>query len=317
MTEQAETTPTTYELPSWDDELTALMEEKLSLETDEVEGFVSGAIVEGTVQEVGTDTVYVNLGDDVFGRCDVEDARPVGAEAPDLESGAQIRVLLEQEIDESRWEVSIGKVEHLDLYDRFVQLAKDKGRVSGTILLVVRGGFAVEVEGLRCFLPGRESGIRFHEAFESIGREMEFDVIRFDRKRGQPVLSRKELAREERKAQVEALMAQLAIGDRREGMVTAVKPYGAFVDIGGIEGLLHVSEMSAGHVENPNELLKKGDTTEVVIVELNRRQWPHRALPPRDRRRKDRRADRGIGRRLRGDRQGRAARGLWRVHRGH
>lgn len=258
----------TYEPPALDAEIEELLNAPVTADPVATDGIAEGVIVEAKVHEIDEDWVYVQLDDEQFGRCDVDDVTvPGSTDMPAI--GDTVRVLLEEPLDEGTWAVSIAKAALIDVFDQVAGWKKEKKRVRGRVNLVVRGGFAVDAFGLRCFLPGRESGIRHAEALEAIGHTFDFEVIRFDRKDAQPVLSRRALAAEERKAAEAERLGELEVGQVIEGRVTSVKPFGVFVDLGGVDGLCHVSELSAGHVEDPSSVVRVGDPLTVTITEID------------------------------------------------
>jgi small subunit ribosomal protein S1 len=258
----------TYTPPALDSELESLLATPVEPEPVDASGLDEGLVVDAVVHELDEDFVYVRLGEDQFGRCIVEDAVVAGAtELPAI--GDTVRVFIEEQLDDSTWTVSLAKGALIDAFGIVSRWKKDRARVRGRINLVVRGGFAVEVCGLRCFLPGRESAIPQHAAFEAVGKEFDFEVIRFDKKDAQPVLSRRSFAAEERKEAEAARMAELEVGQVIDGVVSSVRPFGVFVDLGGVDGLCHVSELSLQHVGDPSELVSVGDAIRVTITEID------------------------------------------------
>ncbi len=257
-----------YIAPPLDAELAEMLD--TPLEPDPLpDGVAPGAIVEGTVKETDDDYIYLEMVGDQFGRCFRDDVSAPGAERS-LEIGDPVEVLVEEEIDEGRWNVSAAKAYLLGRQSEVARWAKDKRRVHGRVNVVIKGGFAVSAEGIRCFLPGRESGIRFAEAFDAVGNEYDFDVIRYDRRNTQPVLSRRSLADAERKAARAVRLQTLQEGEVMEGPVVSLKPFGAFVDLGGVDGLCHVSELSLHHIDHPRQVVGIGDVIHVKVVEIDR-----------------------------------------------
>ena len=256
-----------YELPPLDAEALALLSDPVVADAW-AEGLAEARVVDGVVHEWDDDYLYVRLGDDAFGRCVRDEAVPVGTDSLPA-TGDVVRCLLEEQTDEETWEVSVAKGVLLDLHERARGWASSDETVTGRINVVVRGGFAVDVDGIRCFLPGRESGIRRAESFDAVGKTFEFDVIRFDDKHHEPVLSRKRLAGAERKAREAEIYAALQVGQVVEGTVSSVRPFGVFVDIGGVDGLCHVSELSLQHVDDPSSLVRVGDSLTVTITSID------------------------------------------------
>ena len=256
-----------YELPELDPEVVALLSSPVVAD-EWPEGNAEGRVVDAVVHEQDDEFVYVKFGDEQFGRCLLDEAAPVGADALPV-IGAAVRCLLEEATDDTMWEVSIAKGALLDKHATAAGWPKAESAVVGRISLVVRGGFMVEVDGLRCFLPGRESGIRRNDSFAALGRALEFDVIRFDPKSSEPVLSRTRLAGVERKESEQELYSQLEVGQVINGTVSSVKAFGVFVDIGGVDGMCHVSELSLQHVDNPASLVRVGDPLTVTITSID------------------------------------------------
>lgn len=256
-----------YELPELDPEIAALLTSPV--QPDEwPEGVAEGRVVDATVHEKDEEFLYVKFGDEQFGRCLLDEAAPVGATVmPEI--GDQVRCLLEEATDDTMWDVSVAKGVLLDKHADAASWAQKEEQVTGRVNLVVRGGFMVDVDGLRCFLPGRESGVRRNDSFDIVGQEFQFDVIRFDPKTSEPVLSRQRLAGAARKAMEQEIYASLEVGQVVEGRVSSVKPFGVFVDIGGVDGMCHVSELSLQHVENPASIVSVGDHLTVTITSID------------------------------------------------
>jgi small subunit ribosomal protein S1 len=225
-----------------------------------------GIFWQAKVSEIGQEYVRVELGDDVVGRFEACEARAADKSLM-VAVGDDVEVLLD-DLEGEEWVVSMEKAEKLRVFQRLGALAKDKTVISGVITRQVRGGLSVDI-GVRAFLPGRESGFRSHEAGAMVGREINCQIQRFDRKKGEVVLTRRKLAEEAVKARKSALYETINVGDVVTGVVSSVTKFGAFLDIGGADGLLHVSEMSWERVGNPSKVVSEGDEIEVQIVEIN------------------------------------------------
>ncbi len=258
---------TSWTLPERDDELAALLERPVEADTDGELG--PGSVMSGTIQAVNDDVIAVDLGDGLQGFADADEARLPGIDRT-FNEGDTVTVMLEGLRSDGRWNVSLGKGWYLQRFEELKTLGNSDQTVEGTIRYVVRGGFAVDAAGIRAFLPGRESGVHRNQAWDARGESHTFRVIRFDTDRGELVLSRRAEAEAERKAQVAEAYDALEVGSIVEGRVSSIKPFGAFVDLGGVDGLIHVSELSAGHVADPSEALRVGDTVRVKIVEVDR-----------------------------------------------
>ena len=180
--------------------------------------------------------------------------------------GADVELLVERPWA-GHWAASVSKVERLRLWDRLEALAKEKGEVEGEIISANKGGLSVDI-GVRAFVPRSQVDIHRVDDFTPyIGRRETFRVVKFDSKRCNVVLSRRELLEEEREELRAAVLDELAGGQEFDGVVRNVVDFGAFVDIGGIEGLLHSSNMSWGRIDHPSELFRPGDRVRVVVLE--------------------------------------------------
>ncbi len=167
------------------------------------------------------------------------------------------------------WTASVLKAEKLAMYEILRDLVENEGTLRGTILSANKGGLNVDV-GMRGFIPWSHVDLhRVHDASPYIGREEEFAVIEFDEKDCQLVLSRSKLLKQAQRAQADATRERLAPGEIFDGVVRTIKPYGVFVDIGGMEGLLHVTNMSWARVDQPSDLFRVGDDVKVVVLDYN------------------------------------------------
>lgn len=167
------------------------------------------------------------------------------------------------------WAASIRKVEKLALWHKFEKAAKDQIEIEGTIVGSNKGGLSVDV-GLRAFVPKSQIDIHRVDDFSPyIGRTETFRVIEFDKKRCNVVLSRRALLEENRAENRKELIEELEAGQEYDGVVRNVKEYGAFVDIGGLEGLLHKSNMSWGRLDHPSELVRPGDEIRVLVLDYD------------------------------------------------
>ncbi len=225
-----------------------------------------GLVWKATVKEIGQEEVLVSLDGGATGSFPVREAKAADKSWM-VEAGDEIEVLLDVERG-GQWLVSMEKAEKLRVWDRLVSLAKEKAIVEGVITRPVRGGLSVDI-GVRAFLPGRESGIRRADARRAMGRRVSCQIQRFDRKKGEVVLTRKAIAEKEEARFKADAYAKLSMDQIIEARVTSVTKFGAFMDLGGVEGLLHVSEMSWDRNVQPSKLVSVGDVFEVKIVEIN------------------------------------------------
>lgn len=252
-------------LPPLEPEIEALLRDPVAADPIPRDAVDIGNVLEGVVETSDEDWVYVRMAGDQIGRCPKDDApMPGSTVAP--EDGATVTVLVEADLGDGRWGVSISKGTLLQAERRLRAAAKDNRRVVARINQVVRGGFSADAEGVRCFVPGRESGIAREASFDYVGKTMFFDVMRFDRNKVELVLTRRRIAAASRKVGLRQAMETLTIGDVVHGTVTALQPYGVFIDLGGVEGLCHVSELSLQHLDHPSEAVRVGDELEVKVI---------------------------------------------------
>lgn len=183
-------------------------------------------------------------------------------------TGDEVELLVEQPWA-GAWKASVRKAEQLRLWEKMQQLANQKAVVQGDIVGFNKGGLTVDI-GVRAFCPLSQIDIhRVDDPSPYLGRRERFQVTQFDKKRCNVVVSRRNLLEGERDQQRKQLVSELAPGQVFTGVVRGIKPYGAFVDIGGIDGLLHVSNMSWGRIDHPSELVRPGDEIKVVVLEFD------------------------------------------------
>lgn len=170
-----------------------------------------------------------------------------------------------------RWSASVLKAEKLATLDRLEKLAAEGGTIEGIFVAQLKGGLSVDA-GVRGFVPWSHVDLhRVEDASPYLGREFTFQVIEFDAAKCRLVLSRRKVLRQEREDAKKRTIADIEPGKVFDGVVRSVRPYGAFVDIGGVEGLLHVSNMSWARVDHANELVRPGDEVRVVVLDYDKK----------------------------------------------
>ncbi len=240
-------------------ELEALINSKLP-------NFRKGDIVNGTILEIRPQVVLVDIGYKSEGVIPVSEF-----EDEEIEVGDQIEVLLESlENDEGLVVLSKEKAAHKQNWDKIVAVYKDGGLVKGKVKSVVKGGLMVNV-GVEAFLPGSQVDIiPPKDLNEFVGNVYEFKIVKVNDERKNIVLSRREVIEAERSEQRQRFLETVNIGDRVKGMVKNITDFGAFVDLSGMDGLLHITDMSWGRVNHPSELLHIGQELEVLILDVDR-----------------------------------------------
>ena len=229
-----------------------------------------GSVVKGQVVGVEKDFVIVDVGLKTEGRIPVKEfAGPDGPATPKL--GDTVEVFLER-VENALGEAVISreKAKREEAWTRLEGVFGNNEPVMGAIVGRVKGGFTVDLGGASAFLPGSQVDIRpVRDVGPLMGKEQPFAILKMDRPRGNIVVSRRAILEEARAEQRTELVSQLAEGEVREGVVKNITDYGAFVDLGGIDGLLHVTDMSWKRVNHPSQVLAVGDTVKVQIVKIN------------------------------------------------
>jgi small subunit ribosomal protein S1 len=229
-----------------------------------------GEVVKGTVIKVNPDHVLIDVGYKSEGQVPIEEFRgPDGQIA--IKAGDQVEVLLEKRENESGLVVlSKDKADKLKVWDEISKACEEQEVVEGKIIQRVKGGLAVDI-GVKAFLPGSQVDLRpIRNLDKLIGKVYKFKVIKFNKKRGNIVLSRRVLLEKERDEMKSKTLATLQEGMVVEGQVKNITEYGAFIDLGGLDGLLHITDMSWGRIGHPTEVLQVGDTVKVKVLKFDR-----------------------------------------------
>jgi small subunit ribosomal protein S1 len=248
------------------DDFSALLDEQLS-----GRDLNEGQVVHGLVVGIEKDFVIVDVGLKTEGRIPVREFTG-GADATAAPKvGDTVEVYLER-VENALGEavISRDKAKREEAWTRLEGVFASEQPVMGTIVGRVKGGFTVDLGGASAFLPGSQVDIRpVRDVGPLMGKEQPFQILKMDRPRGNIVVSRRAILEEARAEQRTELVSQLAEGEVREGVVKNITDYGAFVDLGGIDGLLHVTDMSWKRVSHPSQVLAVGDTVKVQIVKIN------------------------------------------------
>jgi small subunit ribosomal protein S1 len=187
-----------------------------------------------------------------------------------FQPGDVIDVVIEREEPEGGYLVSFERAQRLRVWDVIEKAANDKTPVMGTVVSRVKGGLTVDI-GLKAFLPGSQLEIRPVRNLDGyLGQQIEVRVIKLNKKRGNVVVSRKEILEEEQNAKRSTTLEQLGEGAVLTGTVKNLTDYGAFVDLGGIDGLLHITDMSWGRLTHPRDLVNVGDEIQVKVLKFDK-----------------------------------------------
>jgi small subunit ribosomal protein S1 len=233
--------------------------------------FAEGTVVKGLVAAIEKDFAIIDVGLKTEGRIAVKEFGVDDAGRPTLKVGDTVEVFLER-IENALGEavISRDKARREEAWTRLEGVFAKNEPVMGAIVGRVKGGFTVDLGGASAFLPGSQVDIRpVRDVGPLMGKEQPFAILKMDRPRGNIVVSRRAILEEARAEQRTELVSQLLEGEVREGVVKNITDYGAFVDLGGIDGLLHVTDMSWKRVSHPSQVLAVGDTVKVQIVKIN------------------------------------------------
>lgn len=227
-----------------------------------------GEIIKGRIVRIDKDTVLVDVGFKSEGSIAKDEFPERGKE---LKVGDEIDVFLENTEDNDGLVVlSKEKALKIKIWDELMRAFEENEPVEGEIINRIKGGLTVDV-GLKAFLPGSQVDVRpVRNLDKLIGQRFKMKVIKLNRKRGNIVLSRRALLEEERKEARANILASLKEGQELEGVVKNLTDYGAFVDLGGIDGLLHITDMSWGRINHPSEMFSVSDKIKVVVLHYDR-----------------------------------------------
>jgi small subunit ribosomal protein S1 len=250
--------------PSQED-FAALLEESF-LVTDIGEG----SVVKGTIVAIENDLAVIDVGLKTEGRVPIKEFGAAGR-ASTVVVGDEVEVYLER-VENAMGEavLSRDKARREESWNRLEEKFNAGEKVEGVIFNKVKGGFTVDLDGAVAFLPGSQVDIRpVRDIGPLMNMPQPFQILKMDRRRGNIVVSRRSVLEETRAEQRSEIVAKLEEGQAVDGVVKNITDYGAFIDLGGIDGLLHVTDMAWRRVNHPSEILNVGDTVKVQIVRIN------------------------------------------------
>jgi len=248
------------------DEFEALLKESFEIDTPD-----EGSVVKGRVIAIEAGQAIIDVGYKMEGRVDLKEFAAPG-EAPDIGVGDEVEVYLDR-VENARGEavISRDKARREEAWDRLEKAFAKETRVEGAIFGRVKGGFTVDLGGAVAFLPGSQVDVRpVRDAGPLMGLKQPFQILKMDRRRGNIVVSRRAILEESRAEQRAEVIARLQEGMVIDGVVKNITEYGAFVDLGGVDGLLHVTDMAWRRVNHPSEILSIGETLKVQVIKVNK-----------------------------------------------
>ena len=248
------------------EEFEALLQESFEIDTPD-----EGSVVKGKVIAIEAGQAIIDVGYKMEGRVDLKEFANHG-EVPSIAVGDEVEVYLDR-VENARGEavISRDKARREEAWDRLEKAYADEARVEGAIFGRVKGGFTVDLGGAVAFLPGSQVDVRpVRDAGPLMGLKQPFQILKMDRRRGNIVVSRRAILEESRAEQRAEVIANLSEGQRVDGVVKNITEYGAFVDLGGVDGLLHVTDMAWRRVNHPSEILSIGETIKVQVININK-----------------------------------------------
>ena len=248
------------------DEFEALLNESFEMDTPE-----EGSVVKGKVIAIEAGQAIIDVGYKMEGRVDIKEFADPG-EAPKIAAGDVVEVFLRQ-VENSKGEAVISRemARREEAWDRLETAYAGEARVEGAIFGRVKGGFTVDLGGAVAFLPVSQVDVRpVRDAGPLMGLKQPFQILKMDRRRGNIVVSRRAILEESRAEQRAEVIGNLTEGQNVDGVVKNITEYGAFVDLGGVDGLLHVTDMAWRRVNHPSEILTIGETIKVQVIKINK-----------------------------------------------
>jgi len=229
--------------------------------------FAAGNIVKGRIIEVRPKEALVDIGyksEGVVSGSEFEDIKAVKV-------GDEVDVLIEKlEDKEGMVILSKEKAEFKKNWERILSICNEGGTIAGKVKAIVKGGLLVNI-GVEAFLPASQIDVATPKNLQQyVGNTYDFKVVKINQERQNIVLSRRELIEQERTERRQKLLTEMTPGDIRKGTVKNITDFGAFIDLNGIDGLLHITDMSWGRIGHPSEILKVGQDVDVVVLDINR-----------------------------------------------
>ncbi len=245
------------------------MESVMNLYEESFKRFAEGEVVTGRIISIDKDHVLVDIGYKSEGQIRIHEFKNEEGEIT-AKLGDSVEVMVEWwDDEEERVVLSKEKAANIKIWDAIKKSYEEDGMVEGVISNRVKGGFSVDI-GVQAFLPGSQADLRpIRNLDELVGQTFEFKILKYHRKRSNIVLSRRAILEKERESKRAETLASIHEGQIVEGIVKNITDYGVFIDLGGVDGLLHITDISWGRVKHPSELFAVGDTIRVKVLSFD------------------------------------------------
>ena len=240
------------------------MEELLA--ESKIELLKEGSVITGTIMEIRPTEVVIDFGGKAEGTIPAHEFLDLG----DLEIGSDLEVFLERLEDrDGNPQLSFDKAEQKKNWEKIVNTCEEGSVITGRVRSKVKGGLVVNI-GVDAFLPSSQVDIQAPKNLDQfVGQTFDFKVVKINRERKNIVVSRRELIEERRQDKKREILSKIIPGETRRGMVKNITDYGAFIDLDGLDGLLHITDMSWGRVSHPSEMVKTGEEITVCIIDID------------------------------------------------
>ena len=244
--------------------MSAVMEELLA--ESKIELLKEGSVISGTIMEIRPTEVVIDFGGKAEGTIPAHEFLDLG----DLEIGSDLEVFLERLEDrDGNPQLSFDKAEQKKNWEKIVNTCEEGSVITGRVRSKVKGGLVVNI-GVDAFLPSSQVDIQAPKNLDQfVGQTFDFKVVKINRERKNIVVSRRELIEERRQDKKREILSKIKPGETRRGMVKNITDYGAFIDLDGLDGLLHITDMSWGRVSHPSEMVKTGEEITVCIIDID------------------------------------------------
>ncbi len=240
------------------------MEELLA--ESKIELLKEGSVISGTIMEIRPTEVVIDFGGKAEGTIPAHEFLDLG----ELEIGSDLEIFLERLEDrDGNPQLSFDKAEQKKNWEKIVNTCEEGSVITGRVRSKVKGGLVVNI-GVDAFLPSSQVDIQAPKNLDQfVGQTFDFKVVKINRERKNIVVSRRELIEERRQDKKREILSKIKPGETRRGMVKNITDYGAFIDLDGLDGLLHITDMSWGRVSHPSEMVKTGEEITVCIIDID------------------------------------------------